>query len=97
MVPNAPSTSILGRSAAHQLVRSSTLAVNFAFSRFTTIDQEERNEAGEILPTIRNFPLQKGVPFESSQSVYKRLQETLNEPVPKFEYLTAFNYAATVP
>jgi hypothetical protein len=58
------------------------------------LDWLQRNE---VLPTIQNFPLEKGTPIRHDPTVYRRLQEVLDIAVPKFDLLTAFNYEVAVP
>ncbi len=46
-------------------------------------------------PHLRNFPLQKGKPMEGAPTVYRRIQETVKLPVPRFQRLTSFNYESS--
>ncbi len=54
-------------------------------------------QESDVLPTIQNFPLAKGTPLKRAPTVYRRLQEVLDIPVPKFKTIAAFNYEVTVP
>lgn len=48
------------------------------------------------LPTIRNFPLQKGAPIKHEPTVYSHLQEALDLVIPSFQTLASFNYETSV-
>jgi hypothetical protein len=46
------------------------------------------------LPRIRNYPLPEGKPVTGSKTVYRRLQERVqNVESPRFQSLTSFNFA----
>jgi hypothetical protein len=54
-------------------------------------------QESEALPTIQNFPLEKGTPIKSAPTVYRRLQELVEIPVPRFKTVNSFNYEIAVP
>src|SRR6266516_3264940 len=47
-------------------------------------------------PELRNFPLHAGDPSKAAPTVYRRLQEELDLPPPRFQKISSFNFEASV-